>query len=273
MAEEGWSAAPSHKLWRFLARTIPIGRSALLGPHAVASVTFDDVPASAVENGAPVLERRGCLGTFYVAAELCGKQQRHWRVAERAQILRLAEARHEIGCHTARHVNVQSLSVAELRRECDRSRDLLVDLCGVVPQNFCYPFGSPGLFQKWHLAARFATCRSIYEKLNAGRVDPAVLGAFGLFDATFDRSRLIALVEAAKARRGWLIFYTHDIEDDPTPIGASPRLLDEVLAVLCDHGVPVLTVEAAARFHGLTNPFPADPASGVDGAEAARPER
>jgi peptidoglycan/xylan/chitin deacetylase (PgdA/CDA1 family) len=217
----------------------------------VASITFDDVPETAATSGAPLLERKGLRGTFYVAAEWCGRQDRFWRVADRSQVRAVAEAGHEIGCHTARHVNVQSLDLRALARECDRSRDLLGEICEADPRHFCYPFGDLGLVQKRYLARRFVTCRSIYEHPNLGRVDSARLGAVGLFDASYRRDRLIALVRQTVAARGWLILYTHDVSSDPTPIGTSPRLLDETLAILADHGVPVLTVSQAARYLGL----------------------
>ncbi|WP_336485620.1 polysaccharide deacetylase family protein [Methylobacterium nigriterrae] len=249
--EQGWSDGLDRKLWRFLARRAPARRVALAGPCAVASLTFDDVPDSAATVGAPLLERRGVAGTFYVAAEWCGRRDRHWRVAGRSEIRAVARAGHEIGCHTARHVNVQSLGLPELARECDRSRDLLIEICGQDPRHFCYPFGDLGLSQKRYLAGRFATCRSIYESPNLGRIDPALLGAVGLFDAGYDRERLAVLVRRTVEARGWLILYTHDVAAEPTPIGASPRILDEALTLLADHGVPVLTMSDAARHHGL----------------------
>lgn len=249
--EQDWSNGRDRQFWRFLARRLPGRRTALRGKGLVASITFDDVPDNAVTNGAPVLERRGVRGTFYVAAGTCGMRDRQWRVADRAQVRALAEAGHEIGCHTARHVNVQSLDEAALTRECDRNRDLLAEIGGVVPRNFCYPFGDVGLRQRRVLAERFDTCRTIYERPNAGRIDPAMLNAYGLFDATIDRAGLDRLVRESKARGGWLVLYTHDVSADPTPIGTSPRLLDEALAVLAGHGVPVLTTGEAARHHGI----------------------
>jgi hypothetical protein len=72
-----------------------------------------------------------------------------------------------------------------------------------------------------------------------------------LFDSVLDRRRLVEIVRETAARRGWLILYTHDVADEPTPMGVTPRLLEETLAVLAEHGVPVLTVAEAARHHGL----------------------
>ncbi len=252
MVERGWSRGRERQLWRFLARSLPSGRVVLAGRAAVATITFDDVPESAASIGAPLLERRGLRGTFYVAAGICGQQDRYWRVASRDQVRALARAGHEIGCHTARHVNVQSLRAGALAAECDLNSALLTEITGRPPRNFCYPFGDVGLRQKRLLGERFATCRTIYEHHNTGWVDPALIGAFGLFDSVLNRCRLEALVRAAVAQRGWLVFYTHDVAAEPTVMGTSPRLLGEALEVLAEHGVPVMTMADAARHHGLT---------------------
>lgn len=249
--EQGWSHARDRQLWRLLARTVPGGRMPLTGRKAVASITFDDVPESAATAGAAILDRHDVRATYYVAAALCGRQDRHWRLAGRDRIRELSGAGHEIGCHTARHVNVQSLRGQDLLRECDVSSAMIAEICGRAPRNFCYPFGDVGLAQKRLLAERFETCRTIYEHPNLGRVDPAMLGAYGLFDSVLDRRRLVQIVRRTMARRGWLVLYTHDVAAEPTPMGVTPGFLEETLAVLAEHGVPLLTVAEAARHHGL----------------------
>ncbi|WP_170245831.1 polysaccharide deacetylase family protein [Methylobacterium gnaphalii] len=249
--ERGWSGGRDRQLWRLLARAVPGHRRTLRGDGPVASITFDDVPESAATTGAAILDRHDARATYFVAAALCGRQDRYWRVADRARIRDLSEAGHEIGCHTARHVNVQSLRGLDLLRECEVSSAMIAEICGRAPRNFCYPFGDVGLIQKRMLAQRFDTCRTIYEHPNAGRVDPAMLGAYGLFDTVMDHDRLRRILRRTVARRGWLILYTHDIADEPTPMGATPHLLDETLGLLAEHGIPVMTVAEAARHHGL----------------------
>ncbi|WP_375461795.1 polysaccharide deacetylase family protein [uncultured Enterovirga sp.] len=249
--ERGWSDSIDRKAWRFLARHVTTRPFTLSGPTAVASITFDDVPDSAAAVGAPVLKRAGVAGTFYVAAETCGEVDTHWRVASREQVRDLAAAGHEIGCHTAPHVNVQSLGAAALAAECERSAALLAEITGARPVNFAYPFGDLGIRQVRALAGRFHSCRTIYERLNAGTLDLAMVGAIGLFDRTMDRSRLERLIAEAAETRGWLVFYTHDVADEPTFMGTSPRLLTETLTLLARHDIPCLTMEDALRHHGL----------------------
>ena len=175
----------------------------------------------------------------------------HWRVADRDEVRGLARAGHEVACHTARHVNVQSLGPAALAAECDRSAALLAEITGRAPANFAYPFGDMGIRQVRTLGSRFHSCRTIYERLNAGTVDLAMVGAIGLFDAVLDRATLERLIREAVASRGWLVFYTHDVSDEPTFMGTSPRFLSDTLTLLAEHGVPCLTMEAALRHHGF----------------------
>ena len=246
----GFSSRNRHRFWRLLAKLDRRRRIDVSRHPAVVSLTFDDVPESAVSVGAPVLERHCVRGTFYVASGLCGQEDEQWRVASLAQVRELAAAGHEIGCHTSRHVNVQSLDRDALLRECDVNAERLTQACGISPPtNFAYPFGDLGLRQKFILAQRFASCRTIYERLNVGKVDLGLVGAIGLFDRAFDHRRVEGLIREAKARRAWLVFYTHDVGDVPSAIGASPRLLDDTLKILRDQGVPCLTVaEALAQY-------------------------
>ena len=248
--ERGWSATWPRKISRLIARRVVTRSAVLAGPTAAASITFDDVPESAARIGAPLLERKGVRGTFYVSAGQCGTTDQQWGVASRADVRALAEAGHEIGCHTASHVNVQSLTRAELARECARNAALLGEISGTgASSNFAYPFGDLGFLQKRWLERRFSSCRSIYERVNVGRVDLGNVGAIGLFDRTLNRGAVERLVAQATADRAWLVFYTHDVSATPTFMGTSPALLKDTLRILDDYGVPCLTIADALRHH------------------------
>jgi peptidoglycan/xylan/chitin deacetylase (PgdA/CDA1 family) len=249
--ERGWSSSYDRKMWRWMARRAWARPFALSGP-ASASITFDDIPDNAASKGAPILERADARGTFFVAPETCGMQDRYWRVVCREAVRDLAVAGHEIGCHTARHVNVQSLGRLALRQECERSDTLLTELTGAPPRNFAYPFGDIGVRQMRPLAARFRSCRTIYEGLNTGTIDLGKVKAIGLFDSRITRVEIEALIRQTVSERGWLVFYTHDVAEAPTFMGTSPRLLADTLAMMAAHGLPCLTVDQALTRHGLS---------------------
>lgn len=197
------------------------------------SFTFDDVPASAYVNGAAILQQYGLRGTFYIAAGTCGTVDEHWRVIDRAQVRALYDNGHEIGCHTFSHVAVDRLSAFGLDEECRRNRELLRELClGVEVTNFCYPFGRGSLPRKRQLERRFDSCRGIYQGINSATVDLGMLRVIELYDRTLTAEKLHRLLRETRECNGWLIFYTHDVAEQPSWIGCSPRLMRETLAAV-----------------------------------------
>ena len=168
------------------------------------SFTFDDVPASAYSSGAAILEQHGLRGTFYIAAGTLGATDKDWQVIEGDQVRALHEQGHEIGCHTFSHVGVDGLDARMMDEECRRNREALCELCaGVEPTNFCYPFGRVSLPRKLQLADRFDSCRGIYEGINSGIVDLALLRVIELYDRTLTRDKL-ERVSARDSRAQWL---------------------------------------------------------------------
>ena len=173
------------------------------------SFTFDDVPASAYSNGAAILEQYGLRGTFYIAAGTCGTMDRHWQVIDREQVRALYDRGHEIGCHTFSHVAADRLGALDMDEECGRNRTLLRALCpGIEVANFCYPFGRVSLPRKRQLKDRFDSCRGIYQGINAGSIDLAMLRVIELYDRTLTHSKLARVLRETR-RAPWLADLLH----------------------------------------------------------------
>jgi peptidoglycan/xylan/chitin deacetylase (PgdA/CDA1 family) len=210
--------------------------------------TFDDVPDSAYVNGASILEDRGIRGTFYIASGICGAADTHWRVIGGDQVRALHERGHEIGCHTFSHINVEVLDAAGMEEECRRNGDTLARLApGIRLANFCFPFGRLSLARKLQLAQRFDTCRGIYEGVNTGTVDLALLKVIELYDRTLTPDKLKHVLHQAQERNGWLIFYTHDVADPPSWIGCSPALLRSTVETVQAMGLQCLPIRDALK--------------------------
>ena len=215
------------------------------------SFTFDDVPDSAYRNGAALLEEFRWRGTFYIASGTCGTRDEFWDVIGRDQVAALHRQGHEVGCHTFSHVPVSALDAGALDNEIARNGETLRALCGdLAPTSFCFPFGKVSLPRKLQLQARFDTCRSIYEGVNAGRIDLAMLRVIELYDRTLTPEKLAAVLRETRERNGWLIFYTHDVADAPSWIGCSPRRMRATLAAVRDAGLDCLTVRDALEAAG-----------------------
>ena len=79
------------------------------------------------------------------------------------------------------------------------------------------------------LSQRFSSCRGVGHGINAGSVDFADLRAnpVGIWE---DAAIVSRLIDDACGADGWLIFYTHDVIDRPSPYGCTPALLEAIVA-------------------------------------------
>jgi peptidoglycan/xylan/chitin deacetylase (PgdA/CDA1 family) len=219
----------------------------------IVSFTFDDTPDSAYSNGARALEDCGIRGTFFIASGTCGKQDTDWRLIGRDQVRALYDRGHEIGCHTFSHICVEELDALGLQEECRKNRELLEELCpGIRLTNFCYPFGRASLPRKLQLQERFDSCRGIYEGVNAGVIDLGMLRVIELYDRTLTDDKLQRALGETRERNGWLIFYTHDVAEHPSPIGCSPQFLRATVAAVQGAKIRCLTIRDALTAAGYS---------------------
>ena len=94
---------------------------------------------------------------------------------------RASEALNKLGALSKRGapyfaIGVDKLDARVMEEECRRNGEALRELCPDIEiTNFCYPFGRVSLPRKRQLEGRFDSCRGIYEGINAGIVDLALL--------------------------------------------------------------------------------------------------
>lgn len=248
-AQLSFRARLSHRLSRHIPSAPLLPR--LPGP--MVSVTFDDVPDSACETGAALLDAHGVKGTFYVSRTLLGTATEHWRVAGAEALAEIHRCGHEIGCHTHDHRLVPTLDAKRFAADLQRNRDALASLVpGLVLENFAFPYGYASLAAKRVLSRTYGSGRSIMPGLNAGRIDRYFLRANPLFDRCLDAVLLARLMDEAVARNGWVIFFGHDVTEGASPYGCSPALLEATLLAANRRGIPVVSMaEGMARALGV----------------------
>ena len=119
-------------------------------PRRPVLITFDDAFQGAMEAAAPVLRSHGFTATFYVVADLVGRNS-EWLRAERGVNLSLIDWRtirtleaegHACGAHSMTHPRLAELAEAACRRELTDSRMELENNLGHEVRDFSYPFGS-----------------------------------------------------------------------------------------------------------------------------------
>jgi peptidoglycan/xylan/chitin deacetylase (PgdA/CDA1 family) len=211
---------------------------------------FDDTPASAVRIGAPILESRGVQGTYYFCAGLAGQHGHMGQYATREDMLRVAQAGHEIACHTYSHLDCGQAASELVADDLELNAAMLSDW-GVADHltTFAYPYGDVGFPGKHEAAQRFALSRGLHHGLIEPGSDLNQAPSVGIED---EGGEAIAAtwLERAAMRSAWLILFTHGVEDRPTPFGCSKdalaRLLDSALA----RGFEVVTAAEGARRMG-----------------------
>lgn len=207
----------------------------------VMSISFDDIPDSAALVGARILEERGVRGTFYVCGEIAGRDWLNYRLASLDQVAALAQAGHEIGCHTASHPAATRIGPSDYVRDVERNAAILEPIVGKL-DTFAYPFGAIALRHKLRLQERFAVCRSVHGRMAVGSYDRGRLHSSPLEDASIDEAGIDELLDEAVAKTAWLTFYAHDVSDTPSRFGVSPTRLAYAVDAALARGIRIETI-------------------------------
>jgi len=212
--------------WAITARPAPIA-----WPGGVISFTFDDFPKSALVTGGGILERYGSRGTYYAALKLAATTDVLGPMFDGEDVRAAHDVGHEIACHTYTHLNCSHAARRAILAEVRENQAALSALIeGFTPTNFAYPFGAVSLAAKLTLGARFSSCRGIRPGINRGTVDLADLLGTQVYATNFDEFRIRRLIDQNRSVDGWLIFYTHDVAEKPSPFGCKPRQLERIVA-------------------------------------------
>lgn len=208
---------------------------------------FDDTPASAVRTGAPILEARGVRGSYYFCAGLAGETGHMGLYATADDMRRVAEAGHEIACHSYSHLDCGQATGERVADDLDLNGAMLSDW-GVAQhlETFAYPYGDVGFPAKAEAAQRFSLSRGLHHGLIEEGVDLNQAPAVGI-EGEDGEATARRWLRRALDRTAWVILFTHGVDDRPSPFGAAAdalkSLLDEALAL----GFEVVTAAEGAR--------------------------
>jgi peptidoglycan/xylan/chitin deacetylase (PgdA/CDA1 family) len=240
-ADTSWRGKLRRRTVRLAAR-----RPARAPSGPMISFCFDDAPASATDAGAAILERRGLKGSYFIAAAMAGTDAATGRMADAAAVRRLADAGHEVGCHTYSHLDCGQASAEDAVEDVARNAETLAAWGLPRPTTFAYPFGDVAPAAKRALAGRFALMRAVHPGLVTAGTDLNQAPAVGVEGADGEACARRWLSRAA-GRPAWLILFTHDVADDPTEWGCTPAALERLADTALAAGFEVVTVAEGAR--------------------------
>lgn len=230
-----------------ITRHTPVKTARAAAPRPIASISFDDFPKSAWTVAGPILARFGAPATYYTAGSFCGRAVEGMAFYDETDLHALGAAGHEIGCHGFAHQRTTALSTPELMADMARNRAFLAPfLSGQAPVSYAFPFGAASPRTKRLFAGHYGNARGVHPGVNAGRVDLAQLRIVSMERRCWDNTVIEKAIHRAKARAGWLCFYTHDVSDAPSRYGSTPAMLAHVLKRLREEDIEIRTMRDAA---------------------------
>ena len=208
----------------------------------IVTFTFDDFPRSALELGAVRLKARGWRGTYYVSGGLAGVTNHHGELFDPQDLLNLKAEGHEIACHGFSHLDASRLPAESVMADAARNRAYL-KAAGLddAPTSYAFAYGEATPQAKKRLLETYSSLRGVQPGINRGVADRGLLKSVPLDGGDDGLKRAVAAVKDAARNPGWLIFYGHDIQHQPSEWGCTPEFLDVVLHAVEHSGAQVMT--------------------------------
>jgi peptidoglycan/xylan/chitin deacetylase (PgdA/CDA1 family) len=227
----------------------------------IISFTFDDFPASALSVGGEILNGFGRTGTYYASFGLLDTEAPTGRIFASVDLEQLLRQSHEIGCHTFAHCDAWKTNPGVFEAEVRKNR---MALNRIIPggefRTLSYPISPPRPLTKKRIAKFFECCRAGGQTTNVGTVDLSQLSGYFIEKAGESVSTLRTVIDRNRELRGWLIFATHDVSDNPTRFGCTPRLFEQVVRYAVQSDALVLPVAAALEALKSRTPSTQQPA-------------
>jgi peptidoglycan/xylan/chitin deacetylase (PgdA/CDA1 family) len=145
--------------------------------------------------------------------------------------------------HTFSHISSSSVPLLAFQQDVKKGQQAIRRITGISPSsNFAYPYGEVTLAAKKALGEEMTSCRGIYGGVNGPDLDLNLLRANSLYGDVDRLTRVQELISENEKQKGWLIFYTHDVRDNPSRYGCTPALLESALSAAICGGSTISTV-------------------------------
>jgi len=249
-------------LSQLLSRRVTLGNA---GP--IVSFSFDDFPRTAYTVGAPILQGFGARGTYYVTPGLMDTVNNLGEQYCLRDLRDLVEQGHELASHTHSHLSCREVPLHSFREDTRKGRQAIFDRVGIADSgNFAYPYGDVTLRAKQALGLEMLSCRGTTPGINGPEVDLNLLHANSLYGGMAQLATVERLILENETRKGWLVFYTHDVCSRPSRFGCTPALFEAAVSFAAQGKAKIVTVADALT--KLEAQAKLEPANGVSGSTA-----
>jgi peptidoglycan/xylan/chitin deacetylase (PgdA/CDA1 family) len=209
----------------------------------VISFTFDDFPRSALLNAGAILRERRLAGTYYASFGLMGKKAPTGEIFTREDLDELIQQEHELACHTYDHYDSWDTAPLEFEASILRNQRAISErLPGTKFRCLSYPISWPRPETKRRVASYYECARGGGQTFNAGTMDLNYLKAFFLEQSRDNFAAIKQTIDDNAHAKGWLIFATHDVCDQPTRFGCLPGFFEKVVDYAIQSKATILPV-------------------------------
>ena len=160
--------------------------------------------------------------------------------------MRLVADGHELGCQGFSQIDCGRASGSQILADATRNSTQISGwLKGYQVSSFAYPQGRASLIARRVVSRRYATCRGAKPGINGASVDLGYLRAnrIGSGPGIVEAAR--ALIARNAEERGWLIFHTRDVSENPSENGCNSSDFEAVVKAAVKSRGRVLPMRSA----------------------------
>lgn len=224
---------------RIINKKVPLNLS-----QALITFSFDDIPNSAVTNGARILKKYGFKGTYYVSLGLRNENNTNTHF-DHSYLQQIVDGGGELACHTFEHIQLYKSGRNKIITDLEKNQRQIETLIpGYKFRNFSYPYGQQTFLSKLIVKKRYTSARGVKAGMHIKYADLNNLKAIELQD-NLELEKIYSLIDEAIQNNAWLILYTHDVEINHSRGGCSPAYFESIVKYCFDKKVEVLTIDEA----------------------------
>lgn len=212
------------------------------------TVTFDDGWESIYSQALPMLQSYGIPTTQYVLSGTADNVQ----YMNYAQMRKMAQAGHEIGCHSIDHADLTKLTQQQLDTQLRECKAVVGKELNMEIREFASPYGSTNPTTIDAIMRTYNSHRNTVGDIWNSPADDhdvntrANFKRYDIICVTLRRhttpAQLQAAIDYAVKNNGWLVLNYHQIEDDGSEYGLNNRQLDEQLQIISKANARITTI-------------------------------
>lgn len=241
-----------HKIERKLVNCFPKKPFSVNRAKPVISFSFDDFPVSAIKGAGEILTQHGMTATYFVASGLISQNVDGIDICAESDIRDAFDEGHEIGCHTFGHLDCQNISDNELKQDLEENSRQIEKIVGIAPSSFAYPFGKISFRARNIVRDTYPVARGIGGGINSRRCDLLNLKANSVYSSSFSLERIRKLLSSVQESNGWLVFYTHDVSENPSDFGCTIDEFRALVEMVSETGITVMPIKHALGLVSFT---------------------